>query len=175
MHEIPIKQRADILLFLCHLKADTPEYNKFIKKVQKDEVYQVSESAKEDIIYNDSRGWCDTEPILLGEDLTGVKYMYFDTHRDCRVYSQATDLSDLVLETNSPEELKFLITKLTEQSIKIQEEQKNKEEKGKKRKTRQAKSKSKSDNKQPKDNSELIKGKQSMFIFRIGGFRARIC
>lgn len=34
--EIPVKNRADIILYLCLLKADSPEYSKFLKKVTKE-------------------------------------------------------------------------------------------------------------------------------------------
>lgn len=37
-HEIPIKNRADIILYLCYLKADSVEFSKFVKKVRKEEL-----------------------------------------------------------------------------------------------------------------------------------------
>jgi len=40
IHEIPVKFRADIIYFLCQLKADTAEFSKFVKKVQKEEAKQ---------------------------------------------------------------------------------------------------------------------------------------
>lgn len=37
IHDIPIRFRADILLFLCQLKSQSQEFSKFVKKVQKEE------------------------------------------------------------------------------------------------------------------------------------------
>ena len=136
MHEIPIKFRADVILFLCSLKADTEEFSKHIKKIEEDEAKQrvttrskslkdnkkaANDNVSEDISNNsknkvdsedDESTLLDTEPIYLGIDLKKNWYFYFDKHWDWRVYT-ISNASEFALVWNSPEELKMLITSLT--------------------------------------------------------------
>ena len=150
MHEIPIKYRADVILFLWYLKADSEEFTKHIKRIEEDENKQrssiknkqssnrksgneklsgdnesksnnKSESEEEEV------GMLDTEPILLGKDSKKNTYIFFEQHKDWRVYMQNEDFSEFSLVCNSPEELKMLISKLTiedESTIKLEKERK---------------------------------------------------
>ncbi|CAI2365661.1 unnamed protein product [Moneuplotes crassus] len=181
-HEIPIKNRADIILYLCHQKAGSHEYSKFVKKIRKEEIrlskmkrhkidkLSNSESRNSEYMENESTGgWCDTEPILIGEASTSIKYFFFQDHRDCRVYSQQSEFDNLELETNSPEELKELIQKLKDQDVEDEEKQKKKEEEEEKkkkgrRKTRQSSKKASKTKKKPdlQTNKELIQELESL-------------
>jgi hypothetical protein len=150
--EIPIKNRADILLYLCLLKADSPEYSKFLKKASKEKQTGVvglggvtdKQSQKPSEAENKSESeteddWCDTQPVLLGQEYSitedsktpsQTQYFYFDTHEDCRVYSQDSPTSEFKLVTNSTEELKMLISKLQEENSNIPKKQNKRRKKG---------------------------------------------
>ena len=84
LHEISIKNRADILLFLWYLKADSVEFSKFIKKIRKEEVkrnkeekiksekHSEKEQKSENIEIVDEQSetnWWDTEPTNIGKDV----------------------------------------------------------------------------------------------------------
>lgn len=143
---------------------------------QADEVDEGSENLDRDLEVEEDRDWCDTEPVLLGHDSNGTEYFYFDSHQDCRVYSRNAITNEFVLETNSPEELKFLITKLKQederaiQEIKQKHEEdkkKQEESQNKRRKTRQtAQSKNQSvkqkEETKIKNSNELIKELESL-------------
>lgn len=141
MHEIPIKHRADVILFLWSLKADTDEFSRHIKKIEEEEAKQrtarnkiqkdqkklntdklsenESDNSKAKAEEDDDEGsLLDTEPIFLGKDSKQNEYYYFDKHWDWRVYMISHDTSEFTLVCNSPEELKMLVTSLvTEDEI----------------------------------------------------------
>lgn len=91
-----------------------------------------SEIETEDDLY-------DTQPVYLGQEhslkednktQSQTQYFYFDTHEDCRVYTQESPMSEFSLVTNSLEELNILISKLKEENDKIPKKQNKRRKKG---------------------------------------------